>query len=367
MTAGDRSWATGDARELLAKVAGSLEGLPYRTWNFGDSVAFEGLLAASDVLQTDRYLSFARGLVRGWATRRHPFVRLDCTAPGWAMVEIHRRTGDALVLEAAVELADYLRSRPRLDGVYATWEHSPLQHPWGPDELPPAELALLADPPPGVFVDCLHFDPPFLAALGRTVGDDGLVDDAVEQAGGYVRLLQREDGLFEHFVLDGDPTTYGPGWGRGQGWALLGLLDVVAELDHGDGRRDELAAAAAQLIAAMQATQRDDGGWDAVVGDERSGDEGSTAVFMADGFRRAVDLGVLTGAAATQACRAADLALDAAIAGTDRHGHLGAVSAAVNACTTASHYAHVPRGFVVPWGQGPLALALSAHLVAMAS
>lgn len=350
-----------DSVDLLRRVAGSLERLPYTTWNFGDSVAFEGLIAAGDVLGTNRYVAFARGVMRGWATRRHPFVRLDCTAPGWAMVEVHRRTGDALVLEAAIELATYLRHRPRIRGVFATWEHSPLQHPWGPEELPAGEIALLADPPPGVFVDCLHFDPPFFAALGRTVGDASLVDEAIDQAAGYIRLLQRDDGMFDHFVLDGSPTTYGPRWGRGQGWALLGLLDVIGELDATDERRDPLAASAARLIAAMQATQRDDGNWDAVVGHAASGDENSTAAFMADGFGRAVELGVLAGSTADEAVANSRRALDAAMSATDGYGHLTSVSAAVNACTAASHYEHVPRGFVVPWGQGPLALALATH------
>ena len=127
--------------------------------------------------------------MRGWATRRHPFVRLDCTAPGKAMVELARRWDDAIILEAAIDLAAYLRGRPELDGVYATWEHSPLQHPWGPATLAPAEVALLAAPPAGVFVDCLHFDPPFFTALGRLTGDADLIADGVRQALGYVRLL----------------------------------------------------------------------------------------------------------------------------------------------------------------------------------
>jgi len=347
--------------EVLRRVADSLERLPYTTWNFGDSIAFEGLIAAGDALGTDRYLAFARGLIRGWATRRHPFVRLDCTAPGRAMVEVHRRTGDPLVLEAALELAAYLCRRPRLGGVFATWERSPLQHPWGPDQLTSGEVALLADPPAGVFVDCLHFDPPFFAALGRTTGDDSLLDEATAQAAGYIRLLQRDDGLFEHFVLDGAPTTYGPGWGRGQGWALLGLLDVIVELADGDDRRPDLARAATRLIIAMQAAQRDDGHWDAVVGDPSSGDESSTTAFMADGFGRAVELGLVAGVDGERVLADARRALLAAVAATDRSGHLASVSAAVNACTTASHYAHVPRGFVVPWGQGPLALALATH------
>jgi unsaturated rhamnogalacturonyl hydrolase len=357
----DKPGAVADRSELKQKlriVADRLLLLPYQTWSFGDSVAFEGMLAASAALSDDRWLQFARGFVRAWATRSQPYVRLDCTAPGLAMIEIYRSTEDPLVLEAALGLAHYLVSRPRISGVFATWERSPLQHPYGPQGLSAPELELLANPPAGVFVDCLHFDPPFLVSLGAVTGEAAWIEEGAQQAVGYVRLLRTQNGLFDHFVLEGSSRTYGPGWGRGQGWALLGLLDVIAELRAEHPYRHELADAAVGLIAAMMRLQREDGHWHAVVDDPRAGDETSTAAFMAAGMLRAARM-FLVG---DDVRVAADRALDAALAATDEHGILTGVSAAVNACTNSSHYAHVPRGFVVAWGQGPLALALAERL-----
>jgi len=339
----------------LRTVADQLLTLAYRTWSFGDSVAFEGMVAASTVLQEDRWLQFARGFTRGWATRSQPYVRLDCTAPGLAMVQICRATQDPLVLQGALGLAHYLVTRPRIEGVFATWERSPLQQPYGPERLNAQEQALLANPPAGVFIDCLHFDPPFLVALGVLSGEHALVEEGARQAVGYVRLLQSDSGLFDHFVLDGSPRTYGPGWGRGQGWALLGLLDVLDELPTEHPCRQELAGAAARLVAAMIRLQRDDGHWYAVVDEPGSGDETSTAAFMAAGMLRAAG----TAISGDEARAASHRALAAALKSTGKDGILSGVSAAVNACTNASHYAHVPRGFVVPWGQGPLALGLA--------
>ena len=348
-----------ELRAVLAKVADSLLLLPYEAWNFGDSVAFEGMLAASARLGDERWATFAHGFVRGWAADRRPFVRLDCTAPGLAMVEVARCTGDARVSEPAIRLAQYLLDRPRIGPLFATWEHSPLQHPYGPGQLPADQVRLLASPPPGAFIDCLHFDPPFLVALGAHVSRESLVEEGVRQALGYIEVLQREDGTFDHFVLEGSDRTYGPRWGRGQGWALLGLLDVIEHLPDADPRIEPLTAAAARLVQAMLVTQRQDGHWDAVVGDPASGDETSTSAFMADGFLRAARLGVVPVDAVLEPARRA---LVAALASTSEDGVLGGVSAAVNACTLPSHYAHVPRGFVVPWGQGPLAMALAEAL-----
>ncbi|MDA8315899.1 MAG: glycoside hydrolase family 88 protein [Actinomycetota bacterium] len=351
------------ATALLRKVATSLTKLAYRPWFFGDSVAFEAMIASSTVLGDLSFAAFARGFARAWAVRRHPFTREDCTAPGLAIVDLAGQFADGLLLEAAIELADYLAQRPKIYGIFETFEHSPLQHPYGPDTLAPADLVLLADPPPGVFVDCLHFDPPFFTALGAALGEDRYLSLGVEQALAYIELLQGEDGLFRHFALRDVPRLFGAGWGRGQGWALCGLLDVLERLPAGDGRADTIRGSASRLIAAMVECQRPDGHWDAVVHEPMSGVETSTAAFMAWAFARAQRLGV----AGDEVSSPRERAICAAVASTTPDGVLRGVSAAVNACTRQSHYAHVPRDFLAPWGQGPLALALSEQLIAVRS
>jgi unsaturated rhamnogalacturonyl hydrolase len=343
---------------LLRAVADSLVDLPYVAWSFGDSVGFESLLAASELTGDEHWLTFARGMFRGWASRQTPFVRMDCTAPGLAMVDTYERTGDSQVLDVALQLAKYLRDRPAVEGVYATWDETPLKQPYGPGQLPAEELALLTTPPAGVFVDCLHFDPPFFTALGRATGDQALIQAGIEQAEGYVRLLQDpETGLFFHFHLADHPSPYILGWGRGQGWALLGLLDVIERA--GDKAACQgLVDAAVKLVRAMLATQRPDGDWHAVVQHEWSGDESSTAAFMVAGFLRAASLGVVDYDAIADAVAAAQRAMRSHLDGPILRG----VTAAVWASTQVSHYGYVPRDFVVPWGQGPVALALCVLL-----
>lgn len=356
----------------IARAAEHLLFLPYETWHFGDSVGFEALLAASEATGDPRYAAFAHGFFRAWASRAEPFQPLDNTAPGLAMVLSAERTGDSRLLEMAARLADHLTQRRTLRGVYATWERSPLRHPYGPVQLAADEALLLRDPGAGVFVDCLHFDPPFFAALGRVAGDGRFARFAIEQALGYIDLLlDAETGLFAHFWLEKSARPYIPGWGRGQGWALLGLLDVLEQAclggvwqtgDSGQGGDEyaAIAASAVRLAEAMLHWQRSDGHWYAVVQEPESGDETSTAAFMAVAFARGRELGLLGEAYVEAGARA----LAAASAATDAAGVLGGVSAAVWACTHPRHYHHVPRGFLVPWGQGPLVLALAeaSHL-----
>jgi unsaturated rhamnogalacturonyl hydrolase len=101
--------------------------------------------------------------------------------------------------------------------------------------------------------------------------------------------------------------------------------------------------------------QREDGRWWCVVDSERSGEEGSTAGFMATGFARAIKLGIVDESIVKPAMIKA---LAGVIADTDSAGELQNVTAAVMASTRKSHYEFTPRGFSVPWGQGPVALAI---------
>lgn len=361
--------ALGSDDQLITQLADSLLDLPYETWNFGESVAFEALLAASEALQDDRYVMFAHGWARGWAARATPYRRLDCTAPGLAMVKIAERAGDDHLLRALKDLADYLCSRPRIEGIFATWERAPLMDPYGPARLTGHGAALLSSPPAGVFVDCLHFDPPFLTALGVAIGTDDYWREGLRQAHAYVKLLQAESGLFDHFALEGEPGTFGPGWGRGQGWALLGLLDVVDQVGQctlgaeDAAMLDDLTGALIRLIEAMVRLQREDGHWTAVVTDATSGIEASTAAFMGSAMYRAVTRGLTHDRPVVTAARRATEATRMSIA---RDGTLTDVSAAVMASTEPTHYAHVPRGFRVAWGQGPAVLALAAEGLASA-
>ena len=343
-----------EAQALVKKAAPQLVELEYETWNFGDSTGFEAMLRASDTLDNPDLAHFAYGYFRAWATRAEPFERLDCTAPGLAIVLAAEKYGNQPLLAEAVRLATYLTTRPTLHGVYETWERSPLMEPYGGAVLPDDEKILLDASPPGIFVDCLHFDPPFFAGLARVTGDDRWAEEAITQARGYIEALQKESGLFDHFVLRGVPgRTFGPGWGRGQGWALLGMLDVIEQLELPSDH--DISRSAVALIDQMVSLQRPDGHWAVVITDPDSGDEPSTAAFMAAGFLRAHRMGLIEG---QHYLDSVDRALDALARDVDEDGLLAGVSRAVMACTTASHYAFVPRGFNVPWGQGPLVLAL---------
>jgi unsaturated rhamnogalacturonyl hydrolase len=136
---------------------------------------------------------------------------------------------------------------------------------------------------------------------------------------------------------------------------MLGLLDVHKALPVDHPARPEIAKSLRRQIDGMLKLQRPDGRWWCVVDEPESGEEGSTAPFMATGFLRAMKQGIYS---ESELMGPALLALAASIDDVDERGQLTNVTAAVMASTRKSHYVHTPRGFSVPWGQGPLALAI---------
>jgi unsaturated rhamnogalacturonyl hydrolase len=342
------------AAELLTRY-------PFAVWHYGDSIGFEGLLAASDLLGDARFEAFALGVVKGWIPRAKPYRELDNTAPGHAICDLYERTGDEALLVAAQGLAEHLCARRTLEGAYVAFERAPLRQPYGGGTLSADETALLDDPGAGVFVDCLHFDAPFLTHLGVVSGSPALVEAGAEQALALTRLLQQPDGSFAHFYLERTGRTYGHGWGRGQGWALLGLLDVIEHLAQEHPARPTLVEALRRLGGALAASQQPDGHWGTPIDDAASFHETSTAFFVAAGFTRAIRLGLIGPVLEPVAAHA----FAAGLAAVAPDGTIAGVSAALWACTAISHYPHAPVGFQVPWGQGPFLVAASERASAL--
>lgn len=342
--------------DLLTRIARKITEFPFEGWHFGDSIAFDALMAVSRVTGEPRWAEFVRAFGRGWFAGRDSFRPMDCTVAGAALCEAARASDDATLIAGLVRLADYLCARTTIDGVYQTWAVAPVREPYGNARMTKTDRRLLSEPGPGVFIDCVHFDPPFLAALAEVTGDQSWMQQATTQATGYIRLLQDPaTGLFHHFFLQDTGSPYILGWGRGQGWALLGLLQVAGRL-NATTERTQLDESIRRLIRGMIATQRADGHWAALITDPDSPDESSTAAFMAAGFLRALALGVIGEPEISEALAKAEQAV---LDSLTPAGVLAQVSAEVWASTVPGHYANVPRGFEVPWGQGPLALWLA--------
>jgi unsaturated rhamnogalacturonyl hydrolase len=344
---------TGEGRLRLERGVDILLRHHFDSWRYGDSVAFEGLLAAADTLGNPEYAGFVHRSLGTWASQRESFKERDDTAPGHAMCLICERTGDRGILQTALRLARFLAGRRIVEGAFVSFERSPIREPFGGAPLSMNDAELLREPGAGIFLNHLHFGGAFFSHLGVISGEPGLSEIAAQQTLAHLALLQGDDGLLWHFWLEKTRKRYGHAWGRGQTWAMLGLIDTLTYLPPDHRARIPLQASLLRLADRVAALQDSSGGWRTVMTDPDAPLETSSAAFAAAAFARGVRLGLLAPRFAVNAARAWGFAWSH----VDDGGVLIGVSVNVGASTVASHYTHTPFGSMVTWGQGPLLLA----------
>jgi rhamnogalacturonyl hydrolase YesR len=100
-----------------------------------------------------------------------------------------------------------------------------------------------------------------------------------------IEKLQREDGLFIH-------APKGPhAWGRGNGFALLGLTEALTHQPPDWGARAQVLAAYRKHVAALAKHQSDDGSWRQVVDDPASYRELTVTAMVTAAMARGIARG----------------------------------------------------------------------------
>ena len=348
-------------RETAAAAADHLVRHPWRVWFWGDSIGIEGLLDATELTSDCRYLGFVHGLLKGWIAREQLRSEFDYTAPGVAMLRVWEMTGDGAMLDAARRHADYLAGfRTTTAGAFMRYENAAIELP---PELPPEHAdyqpdsrSAAHDGGPCIFVDCVHFDGPFFAKLYQVTGEECYRGLALRNILPQIELLyDRDEQLFHHFWIERSHRPNGVLWGRGNGWGLLG---VVLTLEYLGARTDAVAPLREVLtgtLGRLRDLQDKSGAWHTVLTDPTSYVESSTAAFFVDVIARAIRLGIVPENAFSAVL---ENAMRYIISHVDSSGVFQGVSYETFPSTRLEHYRRMPRGAVVPWGQGPLVAAL---------
>jgi unsaturated rhamnogalacturonyl hydrolase len=305
----------------------------FTVWFWGDAIAADGLLEAADLIDDDASRRHCDRYLERWSTQ--PLGWPDHLAPGAALLHLYERTIDARYLERARELANWLTQ---------VAPHTPDGQPMYRPDLPPYRHT--------VWVDTIYHEPIFFTRLARLTGEEDWYARAVAIWRSHADVLRPNgSAILGHSYDTGARLIRGHGWGRGNGWALLGMVDCLAELpDDVPGRAEALAGTRelAQTIAELQDAT---GFWRTLLEDREAYLEASTAAFFGAAFAKGVRTGVLDGSFEA----AADRAWNAMLSRIDEDGSFGGVSA----CTYASvhpdddiqMYKTLPTEVNV-WGQG---------------
>lgn len=352
-------------RAVAARVANLLVRYAWRLWFWGDSIGIEGLLDAAELTGQHEYASFAHGLIKGWLGRENHRSKFDYTAPGVALLRLYEETADPALLAAAYRHAGYMHAFRKTEaGAYVRYEDAAVERP---PELPadhpdsPAwrDRAASADGGPCVLVDSMHFDGPFFAKLYQVTREDRFRQEALANILPQIALLfDPGEKLFHHFWIERTRSPNGVLWGRGNGWALLGIVGTAEFLPPSDPGAASLLRTLTALAHRLRDLQDETGGWHTVLNDPDSYLETSIAAFVVDGFARSIEYGWLD---RREFMPVVEKAIRYLVPHIASNGQLEGVSYETFPSTRAEHYRQMPRNAVVPWGQGPLLSALLSY------
>lgn len=324
--------------ELINKVARRTMEWNFRVWGFGEAIALRGLLRAAEVGGDAEPRGFVRALLRTYIGRGVARSNEDHVAPGPELVTLYEQTGDDVYLDAARRLADLHRSFPR--NARGARTHRADLPGWREQ----------------IWVDCMNSEAPFLARLGAVTGEEEYFDQAADELTTYARLLQDERGGLFYHGFEAHCGVNGQLWARGNGWALMGLTEVLSLLPAAHAHRRELNERLLALCRGLLAHQHRDGLWHTVITAPETYLESTLAVMAARSLRRAFETKLLEPNEFADMERRARRAATASIA---EDGTLNLVSDATP-IGELKMYATRPFG-CYPWGQGALLLMLCDH------
>lgn len=355
-----------DLRGLALQAADMLVPYSWKVWFWGDSIGLEGLLDAAELTGNPKYAGFVQGLLRGWLAREKHRSKFDYTAPGVALLRVYEATKEARLLEAALRHAEYMAGfRKTASGAFVRYENAAIELP---PELPEdhpdfkavkARSESITEGGPCVFVDCVHFDGPFFSKLYQVTGRDEFRQLALENILPQIDLLfDPAEDLFHHFWMERTQSRNGVLWGRGNGWGLLGLVHTLVHLPENDAGAITILDVLRRVAHRLAELQDASGGWHTVLDDPTSYVETSIAAFVVDGFCTGVRRGWLD---EIRFRPVIETAMTYLLANVESSGLLSGVSYETFPSTRAEHYRKMPRGAMVPWGQGPLLTALRSY------
>jgi len=243
-------------RYLLEHIQFSCAVFPYAQWDkrqFGGATNVHHLLTSIDSLD-------------------------DCGSFGSCLLEM----GKYFKVSGLREIADYVAayiSHQQVRLPDGTFFRKNLMHTFHEDTL---------------WADDLYMSVPFLCRYYELTGETRYVDDAARQFLGFKQLLFiPELKVMSHVYDFTRHLATGVPWGRGNGWVIFSLSELLAVLPAKHPLRPELLAMFRELCAGYLALQDASGMWHQVLNEPDSYPETSCTSMFTYAFARGVQYGWL--------------------------------------------------------------------------
>ncbi|GAS85318.1 glycoside hydrolase family 88/105 protein [Paenibacillus amylolyticus] len=267
----------------------------YGRWDYPLGVTVYGLLRTGRYLQRSDITRYAAEHVQActqmydyslWDREQYGFPAVNqqlvmlkmldnCGSFGSAMLEAYSECHEPTFLPIAERIADFMLSRLERQEDGAFYRTCVGEY---------AENTMWADD--------LYMSTPFLVRYARVTGNSSALDEAARQFSLYRKYLFMPEFKIMSHVYD---FKYGQAtqipWGRGNGWTLFSLTEVLEALPVEHPERPALIEFFNELCEGYAALQEESGLWHQVLNDPQTYEEASCTAMFAYGFARGVRFG----------------------------------------------------------------------------
>ena len=267
----------------------------FNDWTYSMGVTMAGMLLVADVTGDKRFeeytrknfdfifdhIDYFRAQAKQFGPQPQGYRRLvdmheldDCGAIGAALIKLYKREKDP-------------RYKPVID-LIAEFISTKMQR------MPDGTLSRPRPHPVSVWVDDLYMSVPFLAQMGDLTGDRKYFDDAAKQVIQYAqRLMNPTTGLFDHSWFAHEPTDPKFYWGRGAGWALMAISELLSVMPENHPQRARVLEIYRQGAQGAAAVQSGTGMWHQLLDKTDSYLETSASAMFTFAIARGVNRGWL--------------------------------------------------------------------------
>jgi len=269
----------------------------YGRWDYPLGVTIYGLLQTGRYLDRSDIIRYATEHVQSctqmydyslWDREQYGFPAVNqqlvmlrmldnCGSFGSAMLEAYMECHEPTFLPIAERIAEFMLSRLERQEDGAFYRECIGEF---------AENTMWADD--------LYMSTPFLVRYARLTGEKSALDEAARQFLLYRKyLFMPEFNIMSHvYDFKYKQATHIP-WGRGNGWVLFSLTEVLEALPEEHPDRPALIHFFNELCDGYAALQGEGGLWHQVLNDSNTYQEASCTAMFAYGFARGVRFGWL--------------------------------------------------------------------------
>ena len=268
----------------------------YNDWTYSMGVVLAAMILATEVTGDPSFLAYTlkdfdfifdhldyfRAQAAAFGPQRLGYGRMfdmreldHCGAIGAALVKAYAKKPDP-------------RYRPMIDVVADFISNKMFR-------LPDGTLGRPRPQPVSLWVDDFYMSIPFLAQMGKLTGEDRYYDDAVKQVIQMsARLFDPATNLYDHSWFAN--ATYDPKffWGRGAGWALMAMAELLSVLPETHRDRPKVLDIFQRSVQGAAAVQGPTGLWHQLLDKTDSYLETSASAMFTFAIARGVNRGWLS-------------------------------------------------------------------------